>query len=180
MRQKGFTLIELVVVIVILGILSVTALPKFLNYSTDAKNASLSGLEGAVKSGLEMGYAKMAIAGLANLRYVSNHSDDSAQNVPAQSLPIPGCTEVGPQEICTFRWGYPDAEEYTLPKLIQNLEYSNDWKILGKRVNNIDVIVITAKSNIENNAPKDDQCYLTYFPATSERVAAKVVPTACL
>ena len=38
-RQGGFTLIELVVVIVILGILAVTAAPRFLNLQDDARNA---------------------------------------------------------------------------------------------------------------------------------------------
>ncbi len=47
-RQQGFTLIELVVVIVILGILAVTAAPKFMNLQGDARNASLQGLKGAI------------------------------------------------------------------------------------------------------------------------------------
>ncbi|GHY14243.1 MSHA biogenesis protein MshA [Vibrio cholerae] len=44
-RQGGFTLIELVVVIVILGILAVTAAPRFLNLQGDARKASLQGLK---------------------------------------------------------------------------------------------------------------------------------------
>ena len=47
-RQGGFTLIELVVVIVILGILAVTAAPKFLNLQSDARASSLQGLKGAM------------------------------------------------------------------------------------------------------------------------------------
>lgn len=47
-RQGGFTLIELVVVIVILGILAVTAAPRFLNLQGDARQASLQGLKGAI------------------------------------------------------------------------------------------------------------------------------------
>lgn len=50
MNSKGFTLIELVVVIVILGILSVTAAPKFLNVQSDAKKSSLDGFIGAYKA----------------------------------------------------------------------------------------------------------------------------------
>lgn len=42
-HNKGFTLIELVVVIIILAILAVTAAPKFINLSTDARIAALNG-----------------------------------------------------------------------------------------------------------------------------------------
>ncbi|WP_422768146.1 type IV pilin protein [Photobacterium leiognathi subsp. mandapamensis] len=48
MKKNGFTLIELVVVIVILGILAVVAAPKFMNLQVDARNASLKGLEGSL------------------------------------------------------------------------------------------------------------------------------------
>ena len=49
-KQGGFTLIELVVVIVILGILAVTAAPRFLNLQDDAKERqTLEGLAGAIQ-----------------------------------------------------------------------------------------------------------------------------------
>ena len=49
-QQKGFTLIELVVVIVILGILSAFALPRFLDLRRDARIASIEGIGGSIKS----------------------------------------------------------------------------------------------------------------------------------
>ncbi len=49
-EQAGFTLIELVMVIVILGILGAMAIPKFVDLSGSAKTASVESMEGAVKS----------------------------------------------------------------------------------------------------------------------------------
>ncbi len=49
-QQSGFTLIELVMVIVILGILAAFALPKFADLTGDARTASIEGLSGALKS----------------------------------------------------------------------------------------------------------------------------------
>ncbi|ELA8117863.1 prepilin-type N-terminal cleavage/methylation domain-containing protein [Vibrio parahaemolyticus] len=63
-RQGGFTLIELVVVIVILGILAVTAAPRFLNLQNDARASSLQGLKGAIDGAAGIVYGKAAINGV--------------------------------------------------------------------------------------------------------------------
>jgi MSHA pilin protein MshA len=54
--QQGFTLIELVVVIVILGILAATALPKFIDLSSDASTAATAGVAGALSSAAATNY----------------------------------------------------------------------------------------------------------------------------
>lgn len=60
MNRKGFTLIELVTVIVILGILSAVALPAYLDYRTEARKAACKGALGALRAGIANFYAYKA------------------------------------------------------------------------------------------------------------------------
>ena len=62
-KSSGFTLIELVIVIIVLGILAATAVPKFINIQDDAKESALKGLSGALNSAANIVYAKSAIDG---------------------------------------------------------------------------------------------------------------------
>jgi MSHA pilin protein MshA len=55
--QRGFTLIELVMVIVILGVLAAVAIPKFVDLGADAKTAALAGVVGGINSASSVNYA---------------------------------------------------------------------------------------------------------------------------
>lgn len=71
-REKGFTLIELVMVIVILGILAAVAMPKYVNMQDEAKCAAAKGVIGTVRAAIAIDYAKTALAGTLGFPAIGN------------------------------------------------------------------------------------------------------------
>ena len=61
MNRKGFTLIELILVIAILGILAISALPRFLDLSESAEEAARDGVVGAVRAGVAIYHANQLV-----------------------------------------------------------------------------------------------------------------------
>lgn len=74
-RVNGFTLIELVVVIVILGILAATAAPKFMDLQRDARISKLNGLKAAIRSAENLTRSKAIIAGLEKYPALNNGTE---------------------------------------------------------------------------------------------------------
>ncbi|MFZ2300472.1 MAG: type II secretion system protein [Gallionella sp.] len=60
-QQSGFTLIELVMVIIILGILAATAMPKFVNFKEDAGRASLKALAGSLQEATQINFSAQSL-----------------------------------------------------------------------------------------------------------------------
>ena len=97
-RNSGFTLIELVIVIIVLGILAATAVPKFINLQDDAKAAAIKGAEAAINSAANIVYSKAAIDGIETLA--------------SQKLTVAGDTVY-------INYGYPTASPLGIERAVQ-------------------------------------------------------------
>ncbi|GEA52481.1 MSHA pilin protein MshA [Vibrio inusitatus NBRC 102082] len=147
-KQGGFTLIELVVVIVILGILAVTAAPRFLNLQSDARESSLQGLKGAMAGAGSIVYGKAAIEGKERL-------DNS--------------TKPALEDGTTINFGYPTADATGLVAVVQGLEDTNEWNwALGTDASAAGATLVATfagEPQLDEAAILATDCYVEYVEA---------------
>ena len=86
-NRKGFTLIELVIIIVVLGILAAVAIPKYQDITGEAREAACRGTLGSLRSGITIFYANSAVTSGATATWPTLAELETYGTVMAQSIP---------------------------------------------------------------------------------------------
>jgi prepilin-type N-terminal cleavage/methylation domain-containing protein len=106
--QSGFTLIELVIVIVILGILAAVAIPKYEDMREEARVAALKGQLGSIRSALAIQYARNALSGSAAFPTLTG-AIFSDGNVPKEPVNNSNAVKTTPGVDNAGGWVYTQA-----------------------------------------------------------------------
>ena len=109
-KQAGFTLIELITVVVILGVLAAFAIPRFTGLESSARAAAVNGVAGTMRSG----------AALAHALYVANGSTGTSITMESQAITMHSTT------------GYPAASAAGIAAVLQSVSgYTVDTATAG-------------------------------------------------
>lgn len=152
-KPSGFTLIELVIVIIILGIMSSVALPKLSSLQEDAKYSVLEDLSASINSARDITYAKSAINGVEKLK----------------------TSEV---EGISLNYGYPDAASSNLFLILDGFEEeitNGTWVVYVDTTKcGVSGCILMGYPNQNINDP-DTFCIVGYFNATVKLSAKSYV-----
>jgi MSHA pilin protein MshA len=179
-QQSGFTLIELIIVIVILGLLAVTAAPKFIGIQSDAQISTLSAVKATLIGGADLVFAKSAIAGKQK-----NATGGTGTAIPDSQVTTPA-------GVVETNFGYPaGGSKMTLPILAfwANLPTS-DWTFVAGAGTGAKAAPAVASFGIspegttpdyQQTAENGDSCHVLYTQAVSAGAspAVAVVTGAC-
>ncbi|GGP88914.1 pilin [Shewanella ulleungensis] len=154
LKQQGFSLIELVIVIVILGLLAATAIPRFLNVTDDAEDASVDGVAGGLATAVSFVRAQWEVDGRRNTSVVLDGTTISLDtrfgfptgttNTSATAMTNARCQEVfdsvlqnAPRNVFVNQ----DASDVRYTVSVQGGAGGSSTSIDGVTVNNLDVCV---------------------------------------
>lgn len=151
-KKSGFTLIELVTVIAIVGILSAVAIPKYINLSSKANLAAIHSMGGAVLSAAHMVHAKAITEGV--------------QGIQKTTININGSENV------EIRYGYPSASRTNGLSKIMGGNFSRDWTwstSYGDRTFWLTTSKLGGRSGVyvNNTAVRASGCYILYDQAAN-------------
>ena len=151
-KQQGFTLIELVVVIVILGILAVTAAPRFIDIQDDAETATLNAIKGSIESVKALTHSKSLIVGNESV-------DGDATATP--TINVNG-------EVVNVSFGYPRSNAASVAEWEDDLLDLEAGAFVVSSIS--DVIYITpdpdGSGTVLTTAPTE--CFVEYTEAASD------------
>ena len=184
-RQHGFTMIELIVVIVILGILAAVALPRFTDIQGDARSAKLNAARGAVQAASAMVHGVVLVrGGVADTGGCAGVPANNATNTVTAAGTV--CTESGLVNIIN---GYPTSDALgivnaagltstffpagTTVAQANTALASEGYTVTGGGTAIDDVLTIGV-----TGAPTPANCQFTYRPSTTATGGAAVITAA--
>ena len=152
-KSAGFTLIELVIVIVILGILGAVAAPRFINMQGDAYEANVKALNGSIQSAMTLANTKAILGGYdQGTREAGTVSDED---------------ELGNVK---FVNGFPAATEFGIIRMLQNSESFDDNYQTDPKGTNVLIIAPKARDIVKGGA-ENEKCQVEYTQATDTEPA---------